>query len=198
MLYRRCPRRPPLLHRPDFCTFATWSTARKTSTSNSWFLSTTVWTATKDGDQVWVFKVADSTACINFAIIGDAGRHLKPGDICKVLNGFCSMFKGALTFYVGKSGTFRRTGEFCFLTTEELNMSVQKTPQSVTQSPGSGSGETKRSSDPSHRAGASPQSISQSQSVNQLINQSVKTPHLMSGSGRSAPPPTMDQQSRQS
>ena len=91
---------------------------------------------TKDGDQVWVFKVADSTACINFAIIGDAGRHLKPGDICKVLNGFCSMFKGALTFYVGKSGTFRRTGEFCFLTTEELNMSVQKAPQSVTQSPG--------------------------------------------------------------
>ena len=86
---------------------------------------------TKDGDQVWVFKIADSTAAIDFAVIGDAGGYLRPGDICKVLNGFCTMFKNALTFYVGKQGTFRRTGDFCLVISEEINMStpVTKLPE---------------------------------------------------------------------
>lgn len=90
---------------------------------------------TKDGDQVWVFKIADSTAAINFAVIGDAGGFLRPGDICKVLNGFCTMFKNALTFYVGKQGTFRRTGDFCFVISEEINMSdpTTKLPEVSTE-----------------------------------------------------------------
>ncbi|OQV18101.1 putative SOSS complex subunit B1 [Hypsibius exemplaris] len=126
---------------------------------------------TKDGDQVWVFKVADSTASINFAVIGDAGQFLKPGDVCKVLNGFCSIFKGALTFYVGKSGTFKRTGEFCFLISEEVNMSLYKPPPTVAPQQANsdgrsvGSSDARRTSDSavsqhqhhSHKAGGSEQ-----------------------------------------
>ncbi|XP_055336726.1 SOSS complex subunit B1-like [Paramacrobiotus metropolitanus] len=81
---------------------------------------------TKDGANVWVFKVADISGAINLAVIGDNGKCLRPGDICRVYNGFATVFKGALTFYVGKGGQLRKTGEFCFPICEEPNMSMVK------------------------------------------------------------------------
>lgn len=59
-------------------------------------------------------------------MIGENGKLLKPGDVCKILNGFSSIFKGALTFYVGKSGVLKKTGEFCFMISEEPNLSYPK------------------------------------------------------------------------
>ncbi|XP_055328879.1 SOSS complex subunit B2-like [Paramacrobiotus metropolitanus] len=78
---------------------------------------------TKEGTELRTFRVADRSGSINFCLFGEEGQHLKPGDICRLLRGYCAMFKTYLTVYVGKGGDLKRIGEFCFPICEEPNMS---------------------------------------------------------------------------
>lgn len=83
---------------------------------------------TKEGSVVRTFKVADKTGSINLCLFGENGQYLRPGDICRVLRGYCSLFKNSLTAYVGKGGEIKRIGEFCFPICEDPNMSEMPFP----------------------------------------------------------------------
>ncbi|OQV18527.1 putative SOSS complex subunit B1-A [Hypsibius exemplaris] len=78
---------------------------------------------TKDGPEVKTFKVADRTGSINLCVFGENASYLKPGDIVRVKQGYSSLFRNSLTAYVGKIGELKRVGEFCFIISEEPNMS---------------------------------------------------------------------------
>lgn len=78
---------------------------------------------TKEGHEIRTCRVADRSACINLSVWGDIGNFIQPGDICRLTKGYVSLWKGVPTLYVGKGGELVKTGEFCFLFNESLNMS---------------------------------------------------------------------------
>lgn len=80
-------------------------------------------TKTKENREIFSFKVADSTACINCSIWDEPGKLLQPGDIVRMMKCYASMFRNCLTLYSGKSGEISRVGDFCMIFNEQLNMS---------------------------------------------------------------------------
>ncbi|KAK3577131.1 hypothetical protein CHS0354_037464 [Potamilus streckersoni] len=80
-------------------------------------------TRTKDGHDVRSCKVADKTGSINISIWDEAGDLLQTGDICRLIKGYASVWKGCLTLYTGKSGGIFKIGEFCMQFSEVPNMS---------------------------------------------------------------------------
>lgn len=79
--------------------------------------------ATKEGHEIRTCKVADRSACINFVLFGELGAHIQPGDICKLTKAYVGTWDGALALYMGKSGELVKTGDFCMLFNENLNLS---------------------------------------------------------------------------
>ncbi|CAD5121971.1 DgyrCDS10427 [Dimorphilus gyrociliatus] len=78
---------------------------------------------TKDGHEVRSFKVADKTGVINLSVWDQYGELLQTGDICRLVRGYASYFKGALTLYHGKQGYIIKVGEFNMIFSETPNMS---------------------------------------------------------------------------
>lgn len=96
-------------------------------------LEVTAQTKTKESREVYSFKVADTSACINCSIWDEPGRLLQPGDIVRMLKCYASMWRNCLTLYSGKAGygsEISRIGDFCMVFNETHNMSE---PQPVTQ-----------------------------------------------------------------
>lgn len=73
---------------------------------------------TKDGHDVRTVKVADKTGSMNMSVWDQVGDALQPGDICKLLKGYASVWKDALTLYTGKSGEIWKWGEFTYVFNE--------------------------------------------------------------------------------
>jgi hypothetical protein len=86
-------------------------------------LESTAATKTKENREVFSFKVADSSACINCSIWDEPGKLLQPGDIVRMTKCYVSLWRGCLTLYSGKSGEIVRVGDFCLIFNEQLNMS---------------------------------------------------------------------------
>ncbi|GFO00002.1 soss complex subunit b1 [Plakobranchus ocellatus] len=80
-------------------------------------------TRTKDNHDVRSCKVADKTGSINLSLFDEAGQVIQPGDICKFVRGYASLFRGLLTLYTGKGGDIFKIGEFCFNFVEVPNYS---------------------------------------------------------------------------
>ncbi|XP_048512744.1 SOSS complex subunit B homolog [Athalia rosae] len=78
---------------------------------------------TKENREVRMFKVADSTACMNVSIWEEPGQLLAPGDIVRLTKGYASVWKQCLTLYSGKDPDIRKIGDFCMVINEQLNMS---------------------------------------------------------------------------
>lgn len=78
---------------------------------------------TKEGHEIRTCKVADRSACIHLSVWDDIGSYIQPGDICRLTRGYVSLWKGVPTLYVGKGGELVKTGEFCFIFNETINMS---------------------------------------------------------------------------
>lgn len=87
-------------------------------------------TKTKDGHDVRSCKVADKTGCINISVWDEKGSLVQTGDICKLIKGYASLWKGCLTLYTGKGGDIQKIGEFCMPFSESPNMSEQN-PEAV-------------------------------------------------------------------
>ncbi|KAI1300151.1 SOSS complex subunit B2 [Halotydeus destructor] len=83
---------------------------------------------TKSGHQVRTMKVADKSAAINASVWDEPGALLQPGDICRLTKGYCSEWNKCLTLYTGKGGTIVKTGEFCMVFNEQINMSEPSEP----------------------------------------------------------------------
>lgn len=73
-------------------------------------LEVTASTKTKENREVFSFKVADQTACINCSIWDEPGKLLQPGDIVRMMKCYASMWRGCLTLYSGKNGEIARMG----------------------------------------------------------------------------------------
>ncbi|KAL8592378.1 hypothetical protein ACOMHN_044314 [Nucella lapillus] len=80
-------------------------------------------THTKDGHDVRTVKVADKTGSINMSVWDQAGDILQPGDICKLVKGYASLWKQGLTLYTGKSGEIWKWSEFSYVFDEKINFS---------------------------------------------------------------------------
>ncbi|XP_076440290.1 SOSS complex subunit B1-A-like [Babylonia areolata] len=80
-------------------------------------------TRTKDGHYVRTVKVADKTGSMNMSVWDQVGDAVQPGDICKLLKGYASLWKNALTLYTGKSGEIWKWGEFTYVFNEIPNFS---------------------------------------------------------------------------
>lgn len=78
---------------------------------------------TKDNHDVRCVKGADKTGSINLSIWDEAGDIIQTGDICKLIKGYATPFKGCLTLYTGKGGKIIKIGEFCLQFSELPNMS---------------------------------------------------------------------------
>lgn len=83
---------------------------------------------TKEGHEIRTCKVADRSACIHLSIWGEIGQYIQPGDILKLTKGYVAQWKGVPTLYVGKGGELVKTGEFCFIFNENLNVSESAAP----------------------------------------------------------------------
>ncbi|XP_064646527.1 SOSS complex subunit B2-like [Lineus longissimus] len=80
-------------------------------------------TRTKDNHDVRSCKIADKTGCINISIWDEVGGLVQTGDICRLIKGYSSIWKGCLTLYTGKGGDIQKVGEFCMTFSEVPNMS---------------------------------------------------------------------------
>jgi len=89
-------------------------------------------TTTKEGIKTRTCKVADRTACIDLSVWGELESYIQPGDICRLTKGYVSVHKGKPTLYVGKGGELMKTGEFCLIFNESVNMSDPTVNQIVT------------------------------------------------------------------
>lgn len=77
----------------------------------------------KDGTEIRNCKIADRSASIALSIWGPLGNYIQPGDICRLYRGFVASWKGTPTLYVGKGGELTKSGEFCLIFNESINMS---------------------------------------------------------------------------
>lgn len=90
---------------------------------------------TKEGHEIRTCRVADRSGTIHLSVWGEIGNHILPSDICRLIKGYVSLWKGVPTLYVGKGGELVKTGEFCFIFNEAHNMSdINQQPQSTPQS----------------------------------------------------------------
>ena len=81
-------------------------------------LELTASTKTKEGREVFSFKVADTSACINCSIWDEPGKLLQSGDIVRMMKCYASMWRNCLTLYSGKSGEITKMGDFCMVFNE--------------------------------------------------------------------------------
>lgn len=61
-------------------------------------------------DQVRTLRVADASASINLSLWDAPGALLQPGDIVRLLRGYASLWRSALTLYSGKTGEIQKVG----------------------------------------------------------------------------------------
>ncbi|RWS10271.1 SOSS complex subunit B1-like protein [Dinothrombium tinctorium] len=87
---------------------------------------------TKEGHEVRTCKIGDKTATMNISVWDEAGTYLQQGDICRLIKGYASIWKGCLTLYTGKGGEIKKIGEFCMLFSEVPNMS-EPNPELMSQ-----------------------------------------------------------------
>lgn len=85
--------------------------------------------------QVFSFKVADQTGCIQCSIWDEPGKIIQPGDIIRLIKCYASLWRGSLTLYSGKNGEIQRVGDFCMIFNEQLNMSSEPAATSVISNP---------------------------------------------------------------
>lgn len=78
---------------------------------------------TKEGHEIRTCRVADRSASINLSVWGEIGSYIQPGDICRLIKGYVSLWQSIPTLYMGKGGELVKTGEFLFIFNEALNMS---------------------------------------------------------------------------
>lgn len=78
---------------------------------------------TKDGHEVRSCRVADKTGSVNLSVWDEWGTLLQCGDIIRLSKGYATIFKGAMTVYISKTGSLERIGDFCMLFAELPNMS---------------------------------------------------------------------------
>lgn len=83
---------------------------------------------TKEGHEIRTCRIADSTGTVHLSVWGESGSYIQPGDICRLTKGYVSLYKCVPTLYVGKGGELVKTGEFCFIFNETLNVSEQVVP----------------------------------------------------------------------
>lgn len=77
-------------------------------------LEVTAATKTKENREVFSFKVADQTACINCSIWDEPGKNLQPGDIVRMMKCYASLWRGSLTLYSGKNGEISKMARETF------------------------------------------------------------------------------------
>lgn len=92
---------------------------------------------TKKGNEVRTCKIADKTGSINISLWDEIGKVLQPGDICKLVKGYTSLWKGCLTLYTGEKGEVTKVGEFCMVFSETPNMSEAVTESQSSLKPDS-------------------------------------------------------------
>ncbi|CEO95658.1 unnamed protein product (mitochondrion) [Plasmodiophora brassicae] len=80
-------------------------------------------TETADGHRVCTCLVADATASMTMSLWDRQIDALEVADILSVQGGSTALYKDALSFYVGPTGTIKRTGTFTKLFTESPNIS---------------------------------------------------------------------------
>jgi len=80
-------------------------------------------TTTKDGHTVRRVKVADKTGSIDISVWDEYGTAMQAGDICKLIKGYCAIWKDSLTLYTSKGGEIQRIDDFCMAFVEVPNMS---------------------------------------------------------------------------
>ncbi|CAG2108676.1 unnamed protein product [Medioppia subpectinata] len=78
---------------------------------------------TKDDHEIRTCKIADRSGSINVCVWDEPGLHLQSGDICRVVKGYTSLWKGSLTLYTGKVGKIQKISDFCLVFSEMPNMS---------------------------------------------------------------------------
>ena len=78
---------------------------------------------TKDGHEVRSCRVADKTGCVNLSVWNDYGTLMQSGDIIRLHKGYATLFKGAMTLYMSKTGSLEKIGDFCMVFSEQPNMS---------------------------------------------------------------------------
>eukprot|EP00800_Vazella_pourtalesii_P005177 TRINITY_DN16032_c0_g1_i1.p1 TRINITY_DN16032_c0_g1~~TRINITY_DN16032_c0_g1_i1.p1 ORF type:complete len:241 (+),score=14.85 TRINITY_DN16032_c0_g1_i1:410-1132(+) len=90
---------------------------------------------TRDGHIITTCRVADRSASINLSVWDDKGKAIKSGEVFKLNRGYTSLWKNALTLYMGKAGQLTRVGEFTFLFSEHpfLSEHGRYAPDSATR-----------------------------------------------------------------
>ncbi|CAG2161744.1 unnamed protein product [Oppiella nova] len=78
---------------------------------------------TKEDHEIRTCKIADRSGSINICVWDEPGLHLQPGDICRIVKGYTSLWKGCLTVYTGKVGKIQKIGDYCLVFSEVPNMS---------------------------------------------------------------------------
>eukprot|EP00053_Salpingoeca_punica_P019895 m.204240 g.204240 ORF g.204240 m.204240 type:complete len:127 (+) comp17743_c0_seq6:32-412(+) len=80
-------------------------------------------TVTKDGHRLTLFLVADKTAAAHLTLFNRIGSAVKPGDILRLVGGYCSLHQHRPTLYVGQRGVIEKIGEFTMHFVETPNIS---------------------------------------------------------------------------
>lgn len=117
-------------------------------------------TKTKDNRDIFTFKVADSSACINCVIWDEPGKHIQPGDIIRVSRCYANVWKECLNLTSGKLSEITRMGDFMMVFNENLNMSEPKKSNEASSSP---------QPSPSNRRSANAQFHQRRESVNPFV-----------------------------
>ncbi|CAG7815296.1 unnamed protein product [Allacma fusca] len=117
---------------------------------------------TKDQHEVRSIRVADKSGSINLSLWDEPGTLLQPGDIIRVNKAYASVFKSALTLYIGKGGELHKLGDFCLVFSETPNMSEEvynAPPPGGNNAPGAapgGSGNNNAPARPPHSRKSNP------------------------------------------
>ncbi|MFH4977353.1 hypothetical protein AB6A40_004062 [Gnathostoma spinigerum] len=78
---------------------------------------------TPQGLDVRTIRVADHSGSVNMGIWNEVGEFLQCGDICRLRNGYTTVYKGCLSLSCGKLGELQKTGEFFLAFSDVPNMS---------------------------------------------------------------------------
>lgn len=101
---------------------------------------------TKEGHEIRTCRVADRSGSIHLSVWDEIGTYIVPGDILRLTKGYVALWKGVPTLYMGKGGELVKTGEFCFIFNETVNMSDSAQQQTNQASPTILNKETENSS----------------------------------------------------
>lgn len=72
-----------------------------------------------------LFLVADETASMHLCCWDRYSNLIHSGDILQLTNGYCSLYKGSPTIYVGAKGKVEKVGEYMMVFSEQPNKSLE-------------------------------------------------------------------------